>query len=85
MLDSTLSQITAISVDPNRALIISDADEVLLTFMSQFENFLTTRGYYFDWSSFRLTGNVHRTDDTVSYTNLRAHETPDHRGFRVGM
>ena len=66
MLDSTLSQITAISVDPNRALIISDADEVLLTFMSQFENFLTTRGYYFDWSSFRLTGNVHRTDDNYT-------------------
>ena len=68
MLNSTLSQISAISVEPNRPLVISDADEVLLTFMSQFESFLTTKGYYFDWSSFRLTGNVHRIDDHYTLT-----------------
>ena len=68
MLDSTLSQICAISIEPDRPLIISDADEVLLTFMAQFENFLTTKGCYFDWSSFRLTGNVHRSDDNYTLT-----------------
>ena len=63
MLDSTRLQISSIHINPNQPLIISDADEVLLVFMTHFEKFLDKNGYYFDWSSFRLTGNVHRRSD----------------------
>ena len=63
MLDSTRLQISSIRIDRNQPLIISDADEVLLIFMRHFEQFLDKGGYYFDWSSFRLTGNVHRRSD----------------------
>jgi hypothetical protein len=63
MLDSTRSQISSIHIDLKQPLIISDADEVLLVFMAHFERFLCKKGYYFDWSSFKLTGNVHRLSD----------------------
>ena len=63
MLESTRSQISSINIDKQRPLIISDADEVLLIFMEHFEHFLSTKGCYFDWSSFKLTGNIHRYSD----------------------
>ena len=69
MLNTTRSQISSINVDPNQPLIISDADEVLLVFMAHFEQFLSKNGCYFDWSSFRLTGNIHRLAD--KYTLLQ--------------
>jgi hypothetical protein len=56
--------IANLSLDRNRPLIISDADEVLFAFMAAFEAFLIANDYYFDWSSFALDGNVRRKSDS---------------------
>jgi len=62
--ESTRQQIESISIDSNQPLVISDADEVLLIFMERFETFLNAQDYFFDWSSFKLTGNIfHKTDN----------------------
>jgi hypothetical protein len=53
-------QLDAIALDPNRPLIISDADEVLFLFMEAFERFLATRDLWIDLSSFALAGNIKR-------------------------
>ena len=58
-----LEQLEALDLDPDRPLVISDADEVLFAFMAGFERHLLSRGLYFDWSSFALTGNVRRRAD----------------------
>ena len=60
---ATLAQLEAAGVEPGRPLLISDADEVLFRFVESFVGHLEERGYSFDWSSFRLTGNVRRTSD----------------------
>ena len=52
------AQISALAVDPERPLIISDADEVLFQFMAGLEEFILENGLVFDWSSFALTGNI---------------------------
>ena len=57
--ESTRKQIESISIDTNLPLVISDADEVLLIFMERFETFLNRQDYFFDWSSFKLTGNIY--------------------------
>ena len=61
--ESTRKQIESISIDTNLPLVISDADEVLLIFMERFEIFLNRQGYFFDWSSFKLTGNIYHKPD----------------------
>ncbi len=58
-----LDQLEALDLDPERPLVISDADEVLFAFMASFERHLLSHGLYFDWSSFALTGNVRRQAD----------------------
>ncbi len=63
---ATLAQLEAAGVEPGRPLLISDADEVLFRFVETFVGHIEAGGYSFDWSSFRLTGNVRRaSDDTV--------------------
>lgn len=57
-------QIAAVTLSPDRPLIICDADEVLFAFMAAFEAYLNEAGHYFDWSSFALTGNVRRQSDS---------------------
>ena len=52
------SRIGTLALAAERPLIVSDADEVVFAFMHAFEGFLIESGYRFDWSSFRLTGNV---------------------------
>ena len=61
--ESTRKQIELISIDTNFPLVISDADEVLLIFMERFEIFLNRQDYFFDWSSFKLTGNIYHKPD----------------------
>jgi FMN phosphatase YigB (HAD superfamily) len=46
-----------------RSLLIVDADEVLLRFVDGFDKFLSCRGFYFDFVSYQLHGNVRRQDD----------------------
>jgi hypothetical protein len=49
-----------------RPLLILDADEVLFLFVDGFMNFLESRGFYLDLTSYRLHGNVKmRGDDSV--------------------
>lgn len=54
------AQLAALSLRPDRPLLISDADEVLFQFMAAFVAFLDETGHCFDWSSFALTGNIRR-------------------------
>ncbi len=51
-------QLGAISIQPDRPLIIADADEVLFNFMQGLEVFLKDQEMFFDWSSFALHGNI---------------------------
>ncbi len=60
---ATLAQLEAAGVEPGRPLLISDADEVLFRFVETFVGHIEAHGYSFDWSSFRLTGNVRRASD----------------------
>jgi len=60
----TAARIAAVELKPDRPLIICDADEVLFAFMAAFEAHLTESGYYFDWSSFALNGNIRRRVDS---------------------
>lgn len=53
-----------VSLDPSRPLIICDADEVLLQFMAGLESYARTLGFYHDFSSFRIHGNIrHQAND----------------------
>ena len=56
--DQVRHQIEALTIDPARPLIISDADEVLLQFIVGLEGFLDRRGLWLDLQSFALSGNV---------------------------
>lgn len=61
----TRSQIDALSLDPTRPLVISDADEVIVHLARPLEIFLTNRGYQIDLSDYRLFGNVRYPDGRV--------------------
>jgi len=68
-----LKQVESITVHRGTPLLICDADEVLLQFARALESFLEDNGYYFDVSSFALTGNIRRqSDDTpIDGTQVR--------------
>lgn len=79
-----LEQLEALNLDPNRPLIISDADEVLLRFIMQLEIYLDERDMWIDIASFRLAGNIKKkgTDEAVEQAlmpellnDFFAHET----------
>ena len=65
------NQIETLKLNPDRPLIISDADEVLLQFMRQFEIYLDRNDMWIDLSSFRLQGNIKYkgSDEAVDMTN----------------
>ena len=72
MLSEEISnQIETLELDPHRPLVISDADEVLLQFMRQFEIYLDRNDMWIDLSSFRLQGNIKYkgSDEAVDMTN----------------
>ena len=72
MLSEEISnQIETLELDPDRPLVISDADEVLLQFMRQFEIYLDRNDMRIDLSSFRLQGNIKYkgSDEAVDMTN----------------
>lgn len=72
MLSEEISnQIETLELDPDRPLVISDADEVLLQFMRQFEIYLDRNDMWIDLSSFRLQGNIKYkgSDEAVDMTN----------------
>tara|TARA_Y100001960_G_C14742017_1_gene863542 strand:+ start:1174 stop:1845 length:672 start_codon:yes stop_codon:yes gene_type:complete len=63
------NQIDSLEILNSCPLIICDADGVLVEFMFAFEAYLDYRGYYFDWSSFRLAGNVRKLIDGKAIEN----------------
>ena len=72
MLSEEISnQIETLELDPDHPLVISDADEVLLQFMRQFEIYLDRNDMWIDLSSFRLQGNIKYkgSDEAVDMTN----------------
>lgn len=62
-LSGSFADAASIPLTTARPLLIVDADEVLLLFADGFDNFLSDRGLYLDFSSYRLHGNVRRRDD----------------------
>ncbi len=56
--DEIKQQCAEVSFDSSRPLIISDADEVLLQFMVQFEHYLDKQDLWIDLQSFKLNGNI---------------------------
>jgi hypothetical protein len=69
-----IEQIDSVALQGSRPLIICDADGVLVEFMSAFEAYMDSHGCYFDWSSFRLVGNVkrHTDDEAIDGEEVRA-------------
>lgn len=67
-------QIAAVSFDPDRPLVITDADEVIVHFVQPLEAFLESKGLYLDVSSFRLSGNVREraTDEVLEHEKVMA-------------
>jgi hypothetical protein len=58
--ERVIPQIEALELERGRPLIISDADEVLLQFVSGLERYLETQDLWLDLQSFALTGNIKR-------------------------
>ena len=58
-----IPQLDAIPLDRARPLVICDADDVLFHFLPGFAAFLIEQGLYFDWTSYSLSGTVHRSED----------------------
>ncbi len=60
-----LEQLTAIKLTPERPLIISDADEVLLHFARHFREYVSSVGWEVDFRSYALLGNIrHQSSKT---------------------
>ena len=59
-------QIELVALAPERPLIVTDADEVLFAFMASLERWLEANGYYYDWASYALYGNVRRRADDAA-------------------
>lgn len=57
-----LKQIERIPLDPDRPLIVTDADEVLCHFLVGLERFLERQALRFELGGFAITGNVKRHD-----------------------
>jgi len=68
------SQLSALSVTPERPLLITDADEVLFAFFRGFERHLGDSGARFNWASYRLNGNIldQETSEPLPVPDVRA-------------
>lgn len=53
-------QLMKLNLDPQRPLIVTDADEVLIYFIAGLERFLSRNGYWLDLKNFAITGNVRK-------------------------
>jgi len=70
--DDILLQLRDLEIDPERPLIISDADEVLLKFMARLEHYLETKGLWIDLTRFAINGNIKsiETNEPVEVPNM---------------
>jgi len=60
--EDVLPQLEALQIDPNLPLIISDADEVIFSFVRGLEDYLQDNGHYMDLRSFAMRGNIRNSD-----------------------
>lgn len=60
--NNVFSQLLGLRLAPRQPLIVTDADEVLVQFITGLERFLEANGYLLDLKSFALTGNMRRKD-----------------------
>lgn len=56
--DDVLSQLEDLAFDPERPLIVSDADEVIFAFVRGLEAYLLDNGHFMDLKSFAMRGNI---------------------------
>ncbi len=62
---NTLKQLQGLRLAPELPLIVTDADEVLVEFISGLERYLEANDYWLDLKSFAITGNVRRKDNSA--------------------
>lgn len=72
-----LPQLQALVLAPERPLIVSDADGVLLQFVERFLHFLAARDLWLDMSSFALSGNIKSRRDDSPFPQERMPELID--------
>jgi len=60
-----LPQIEKLELQIDKPIIITDADEVLFSFMKGLEMYLEEQDMFFDWSSFALSGNIRTKKDKL--------------------
>lgn len=66
------AQLNTLTLNPDRPLIVSDADEVLLHFMQALENYLDRQGLWINLNNFAISGNIRskKTDEVVEIPTL---------------
>ncbi len=69
---TSISELSA-KLNPDRPLLIVDADEVLLRFAEHLEDFFLSEGYELRLDSFQITGNVYeqKTDVAASADTVK--------------
>jgi len=70
-------QLETIELDPSRALVVTDADEVLVRFGVGMEAFLTAQGLYYDWTAFHFEGTIRKISDDQAIPNHAVAEVRD--------
>ncbi len=63
--EQTLSQLATLEVEPDRPMVISDVDDVIVHFLTAFESYLGRYEYWLDPASLALTGNIKRKSDSI--------------------
>ncbi len=62
------SQLESLSLDRQRPLIVTDADEVVAYFIAGLERFLLRNDHWLDLKSFAITGNIRRQGSNEAST-----------------
>ena len=65
------SQLEGLTLDPQRPLIVTDADEVVAYFIAGLERFLHRNGHWLDLKSFAITGNIRRQGSNEASTQAQ--------------
>ena len=68
------SQIDTLELNPDRPLVITDADEVIAQFMLALERHFEENGHWIDLTSFQIVGNVkpHGSQEPASEETVRS-------------
>jgi hypothetical protein len=63
--EETKSQLSALTIDNTRPLLICDVDEVIVHFTSDLEDYLSTQQLWLDPASLALNGNIRNKADNA--------------------